>query len=88
MQSISRITGVHIDTITRLLVDAGEACLAYHAEHVRGLRTRRVQVDELWSFTYCNEKTVPHAKKPPRGAGGTWTLDGARRRFRSCWFRG
>ena len=73
MRSISRITGVHIDTITRLLVDAGEACLAYHDEHVRGLRTRRVQVDELWSFTYCKEKTVPHAKKPPQGAGDTWT---------------
>ena len=74
MRSISRIAKVHIDTITRLLVDAGEACLAYHDEHVRNLRrTRRVQVDELWSFTYCKEKAVPHAKKPPTGAGDTWT---------------
>lgn len=51
-----RRTGVHMDTITRLLIDAGKACLAFHNENIRGLRrTRRVEVDEIWAFIYCKE---------------------------------
>lgn len=50
MRSISRIVGVSINTVTKLLVDAGTACAAYHDEHVRGVKARRVQCDEIWSF--------------------------------------
>ena len=61
-------------TVTKLLVDAGKACAAYHDEHVRNLRkTRRIQVDEIWAFTYAKEKNVRYAKKAPPGAGDTWT---------------
>ena len=48
--------------------------MTFHDEQVRSLRlTKRVQVDEMWSFTYCKEKTVPYAKKAPPDAGDTWT---------------
>jgi IS1 family transposase len=73
MRATARLCEVHLDTVTKLLVDAGEACMAYHDEHVRGVRSKRIQVDELWAFTYCKEKNVQHAKKPPHGAGDTWT---------------
>lgn len=74
MKSTHRLTGVHMDTITRLLIAAGEACMAFHDAAVRDLRrTKRVQVDEMWSFVYCKEKTVPYAKKPPPDAGNVWT---------------
>ena len=74
MRSIERVTGASIKTITKLLLDAGDACAAYHHEHVRDLRqTTRVQADEAWSFTYAKEKNVPTAKKAPEGAGDTWT---------------
>ena len=73
MRAITRTCDVHLDTVTKLLVDAGEACMAYHDEHVRGLHSKRLQVDEIWAFTYCKEKTVPYAKKAPYGAGDTWT---------------
>jgi hypothetical protein len=55
-----------------LSVDAGEACAAYHDEHVRGLATKRVQVDEIWSFTYAKQKNVAKAKSTPANAGDTW----------------
>ena len=45
MRAVSRRTGVSINTITKLLVDAGEACAAYHDETVRGVTARRVQCD-------------------------------------------
>ncbi|MGH6848122.1 MAG: IS1 family transposase [Methylocella sp.] len=73
MRSIARITGVSINTIYKLLEDAGEVCVAYHDEHVRNLKSKRVQVDEIWSFTYAKEKNVKIAKAAPEGAGDTWT---------------
>ena len=60
-------------TISNLLVDAGEACAAYHDETVRRVRAKRVQVDEIWSFTYAKQKNVAMAKAAPEGAGDTWT---------------
>ncbi len=40
---------------------------------MRNLKTRRIQCDEIWSFTYAKEKNVKHAKAAPEGAGSTWT---------------
>jgi IS1 family transposase len=73
MRSISRVADVSINTVAKLLVDAGKACAAFHDEKVRGVRARRVQVDEIWSFTYAKQKNVPDAKTAPTGAGDTWT---------------
>jgi IS1 family transposase len=73
MRSISRLCDVSINTVTKLLVDAGRACAEFHDEKVRGLKSRRVQVDEIWSFTYAKNKNVQAAKNAPEGAGDTWT---------------
>ena len=73
LRSISRITGVSINTVTKLLVDAGEACISHHDEHVRGVAAKRVQVDEIWQFCYAQQRTVETAKAAPEGAGDTWT---------------
>lgn len=45
---------------------------------VRGVRSKRVQVDEIWSFTYAKQKNVADAKAAPENAGDTWTWTGAR----------
>ena len=73
MRSISRVADVSINTVTKLLVDAGKACAAFHDEKVRGVKARRVQVDEIWSFTAAKQKNVPNMKAPVAGAGDTWT---------------
>ena len=73
LRSISRITGASVNTITKLLVDAGEACIAYHGEHVRSVNAERIQVDEIWQFCYAKERNVETAKAAPEGAGDTWT---------------
>ena len=73
MRSISRVTGVSINTVTKLLVDAGEACAVYHDETVRNVRASKVQCDEIWSFCYSKEKNVATAKAAPEGAGDVWT---------------
>ncbi len=71
MRSISRITGVSINTVTKLLVDAGRACEAFHDKHVRGISPKRVQCDEIWSFCYSKAKNV--SPSSPDGAGNIWT---------------
>ncbi len=73
MRAISRLTGVSINTVSKLLVDAGNACAAYHDDAVRGLSSRRIQCDEIWSFTYSKQRNVETAKAAPEGAGDTWT---------------
>lgn len=73
MRSISRTVGVSINTVSKLLTEAGEACAAYHDETVRGVRSQTVQCDEIWSFCYAKEKNVATAKAAPDGAGDVWT---------------
>ncbi len=73
MRAISRLTGVSFNTVAKLLIDAGEACAAYHDEKVRNVKAVRIQCDEIWSFTYAKQKNVKTAKAAPEGAGDTWT---------------
>lgn len=73
IRAVTRLTGVSKNTVTKLLTDAGKACAAYHDEHVRNVEAKRVQVDEIWSFTYAKAKNVPTAKAAPYDAGDTWT---------------
>ena len=73
IRAVTRITGASKNTVTKLLIDAGKACMAYHDANVRDVKAKRVQVDEIWSFTYAKSKNVPTAKAAPDGAGDTWT---------------
>ena len=73
MRSISRVANVSINTVTKLLVDAGETCLALHDETVRDVKASRVQCDEIWSFCHSKAKNVATAKAAPEGAGDVWT---------------
>lgn len=73
LRAATRITGVSINTVTKLLVDAGRACEAFHDAAVRNVKAKRIQCDEIWSFTYAKAKNVADAKAAPDGAGDTWT---------------
>jgi IS1 family transposase len=73
MRSTSRLAKVSINTVTKLLVNAGEACAKYHNESVQNVTAQRVQCDEIWSFCYAKGKNVKHAKAAPEGAGDVWT---------------
>ena len=73
IRAITRVTGVSKNTVTKLLIDTGKACMAYHDTNVRNVEAKRVQVDEIWSFTYAKQRNVAMAKAAPDGAGDTWT---------------
>lgn len=71
IRAVTRLTGASKNTVAKLLVDAGKACSAYHDVTVRGVKAKRVQVDEISSFTYAKQKNVATAKDAPEGAGDT-----------------
>ena len=73
LRSISRIEDVSINTVSKLLIGAGEACVDFHNSHVSDVEAKRIQVDEIWQFCYAKEKNVSRAKAAPDGAGDTWT---------------
>mgnify|MGYP003380807526 CR=1 FL=1 len=73
IRAITRLTGASKNTVAKLLIDAGKACAAYHDANVRDVKAARVQVDEIWSFTYAKQKNVAAAKAAPDHAGDTWT---------------
>jgi IS1 family transposase len=73
MRSVSRLCDVSINTVSKLLVEAGKFCAGFHDEKVRMVEAKRVQVDEIWSFTGAKQKNVSRMKKRIDGAGDTWT---------------
>jgi transposase-like protein len=73
IRAITRTTGASKNTVIKLLNDAGRALGAYQDEALRNLSCKRVQVDEIWSFTYCKQRAVATAKAAPLDAGDAWT---------------
>lgn len=73
LRSTTRLTGHSINTVSKLLVEIGEACDAYQDEHVRFLDCQRIQADEIWAFVYAKAKNVPEDKREQFGFGDVWT---------------
>lgn len=67
-----RITGVAKHTVLKLLKDLGCAAASYHDSHVRNLRVRRLQCDEIWAFVGAKMKNTS-AEKIEQGWGDVWT---------------
>jgi IS1 family transposase len=68
-----RVTGVAKNTITKLLVDLGDACSYAANELLVDLSCERVQCDEIWSFCYAKARNVPEEHKGEFGYGDVWT---------------
>lgn len=73
MRSISRVCDVSINTVSKLLVDAGKFCADLHDREVRNVKAQKIQCDEIWSFVGAKAKNVPSMKQPVDGAGDVWT---------------
>jgi len=73
IRSTVRMTGVAKNTVVKLLADIGGACMAYHDKHVRNIKSRRIQADEIWCFVGMKQKNVPAERKDEFGVGDVWT---------------
>jgi IS1 family transposase len=73
VRATCRLLDCSKDAVLKLIVDAGEACEAFHHTRVQGLTSQRVQVDEVWSFVHAKAKNVPQEKRGEFGFGDVWT---------------
>lgn len=90
IRATARMTGVSKPTILKLLADLGEACAKYQDEHLRDLRSKRVQVDEIWSFCHAKEANLRPSLRGKVGFGDvyTWTALDADSKLIISWLVG
>jgi IS1 family transposase len=67
------MTGVALNTVTKLLVDLGAACSEYQDRTLRDLPCRYLQADGIWSFVNAKARNVPQAHRDEFGWGDVWT---------------
>jgi len=72
IRAISRMTGVHQDTICRLGVRVGKGCAALLDAKMRNLTCKFLQLDEIWGFIGKKEKHVSFDDDPT--LGDVWTF--------------
>jgi IS1 family transposase len=75
IRATCRLTGAAKNTVVKLLEDMGTACATFHDFHVRNLKVRRLQCDEIWSFVGCKKKNATVEQKYI-GWGDIWTWIG------------
>jgi IS1 family transposase len=68
-----RVTGAAKNTVTKLLVDLGQACAEYQDATLVNLHCIRIECDEIWAFCYAKAKNVPEEHKGTFGYGDVWT---------------
>ena len=68
-----RMTGAAKNTVTKLLVDLGEACAAYQDRVLRDLPCTTVECDEIWAYCYAKQRNVPDEHQDTFGYGDVWT---------------
>ena len=73
LRATARMCDVAYNSVLKLLPQIGMACAEYQDRVLTGLKCKRIQVDECWSFCYAKEKNVPSDKKGKFGFGDIWT---------------
>ena|ERR1051326_2768408 len=58
VRSTERVTGIHRDTIIRLMLRVGETCAAFSDKTLRDLNCNRIEVDEIWGFVGKKNKHI------------------------------
>jgi IS1 family transposase len=72
MRALSRVTGVHQDTICRLAVRVGQGCARLLDQKMRNLRCNYLEFDEIWGFIGKKEKHRRETDDPT--LGDVWTF--------------
>ena len=65
IRSTERMTGVHRDTIMRLMVRIGEQCVNFLDSRVRDIRAEKVQADEIWTYVFKKQARIIGNDNPP-----------------------
>ncbi len=74
IRSTVRVTGAAKNTVTKLLVDLGQACAEYQDGVFTNLSCTRIEVDEIWSFCSAKAKNVTAHHEGEFGWGDVWAF--------------
>ncbi len=73
IRSTSRITEVSRNTVSKLILQLGEACERYHDENVVNVAAKRVECDEIWSYVGKKDANCTPGERATFGIGSVWT---------------
>lgn len=79
LRSVSRITGVHKQTIMDMLVIAGERCEKLMLDRIKGVAVKDVEADEIWGFVGCKNRHKLHKGIRDPKVGDAYTFVGIER---------
>ncbi|MFT3679046.1 MAG: hypothetical protein QM791_02165 [Ferruginibacter sp.] len=88
MRSITRLYGVSINTVAKLIRDVGHACQNFHDIHVQGLKPTRIVMDEVFAFVGSREKNTPEHKQNIAGTVWTWVCMDPDSKLVIAWYSG
>jgi IS1 family transposase len=88
LRSTARLADVSFNTVLKLVPLVGEACMKFHDEKVRGVKSQIIQADEIWSFVYSKQKNVPKGMEGQAGDVWTWTGIDADSKLIVSWYVG
>src|SRR6478609_9690254 len=74
IRSVQRLTGLCRQTLADLILVVGENCARMLEERVQNVEVKECQLDELWSFCGCKERTRQLRGKSPVEYGDSWTF--------------
>jgi len=58
IRSVERMTGIHRDTIMRLMCRVGQGCTNLMDSYMRNLKCQNLQVDEIWCFVAKKQRRL------------------------------
>jgi IS1 family transposase len=73
IRATCRMTGVSKNTVSKLLLDLGDACSRYMDRTFRNLTVDRIEADEIWSFVHAKDKNLPEHLEDDPDFGSVWT---------------
>ena len=89
IRATARLTGAAINTVVKMLCDAGQAFSKYQDGIFRNLSCKRIQCDEIWAFVGAKEKNAtPEQKAKGWGDVWTWAAIDADTKLIPCWYIG
>src|SRR5208337_2535906 len=73
IRSTERMTGIHRDTIMRLMVRVGQNCEKILDTQMRNLKCKNIEVDEIWSFVGKKQRHLTEDDNPDT-VGDQWAF--------------
>jgi IS1 family transposase len=87
IRATARVAEVSKNTVSKLILDVGDACSRYQDQAFRNLDSNFVESDEIWSFVGCKEANNTD-DDPAQGSIWTWTALDADSKLIITWLVG